>query len=103
MTEHNDGTIRLQQAIAADALIAGCAIGGLEADSHSIAWCSAGCDGTRHHLHFQALPSPSLDDWLTTLDSREWQVPGLLVVDLAATRNGDRLILTAVTLDSDRA
>lgn len=103
MTRPSDGTARLQQAIVADALIAGCAIRGLEADSHALAWCSTGFDGTRHHLHFQAPPSASLDDWLATLDSHEWQVPGLLVVDLAATRDGDRLILTAVTLDPDRA
>ncbi len=103
MTRHNDGTAGLRQAITADALIAGCAIKGLEADSHALAWCSAGFDGTRHHLHFQAPPDASLNNWLATLDSREWQVPGLLVVDLAATRDGDRLILTAVTLDPDRA
>jgi len=103
MTGHDDGTTRLRQAITADALIAGCAIKGLEADSHALAWCSAGFDGTRHHLHFQAPPDASLNNWVATLDSREWQVPGLLVVDLAVTRDGDRLILTAVTLDPDRA
>jgi len=103
MTRPSDGTARLRQAIVADASIAGCAIKGWEADSHALAWCSAGFDGTHHHLHFQAPPSASLDDWLATLDSREWQVPGLLVVGLAATRDGDRLILTLVTLDPDRA
>lgn len=41
MTGHDDGTIRLRQAITADAMIAGCAIRGLDADSHALSWCGA--------------------------------------------------------------
>ena len=103
MIRYRDGTARLQRALLADAVSAGCAIRGWDADSHSVPWCSACFDGTRHHLHFQAEPSAALDQWLATLDTREWQVLGLLVVDLAAEREGDRLILTAVTLDPDTA
>lgn len=103
MIRCRDRTARLQRTVLADAMRAGCTIRGLDADSHSVAWCSACFDGSRHCLHFQASPGAVLDQWLTTLDTHEWQVPGLLVVDLAAERDGDRLILTAVTLDPDTA
>lgn len=103
MIRYRDKTARLQRAMLADAISAGCSMQALGALSHSLAWCSACFDGTRHHLHFQAMPSAALDQWLGTLDTREWQVPGLLVVDLAAERDGERLILTAVTLDPDTA
>lgn len=101
MIRHRDLTARLQRSVLADARSAGCTIEGRDADSHSVPWCSVCFDGARHHLHFQAPPSAALDAWLATIDTREWQVPGLVVVDLAATRDGDRLILTALTLDPD--
>lgn len=103
MIQLHDATARLQRRLLTDALAAGCAITALEADSGAVPWHSAGFDGTRHHLHFQVASGVALDAWLAMLETREWRMSGQLVIDWALERIDSRLILTALSLDPDRA
>jgi hypothetical protein len=71
----------------------------------SRAWASAGASGERHRLDLR-LPGKAADALLDGLETREFELGGYIVADVAAIadeRDGDeaRLVIEALTIDAN--
>ena len=71
----------------------------------SRAWASAGASGERHQLALR-MPGEAADALLDGLESREFDLDGYIVADVAAIadeRSGGqaRLVIEALTIDSN--